>query len=131
MAFTSLKQLWFCEREKGGTCSLSVPLSSPLLLLKPLFLKSYKMWAKKDHLIHCTPRGRILSFSCKKRETCCYSPAGDVAVVNRRTCGRAAIITKGQKNWEREELQCLNVVGGGGSEVRYPCPRAGHRGYQG
>lgn len=71
MAFASLKQLWFCERENRGTCSLSFPSSSPLLLLKPRFLKSYETWARaisKDCLIRCSPRGRILAFPARREK---------------------------------------------------------------
>lgn len=128
--------LWKVEvREKGVTCPLLVTLSSPLLLLKPLFLKAYETWVKtisKDLLMYCSPRGRILTFSARRKEPAvCYCPAGDVAVLNRKICGRAAVITKGHKNWGREELQCPNMVGGGDKMVRYPHPWAGHHGYKG
>lgn len=93
---------------------------------KASLLKAYKTWVKtisKDLLMYRSPRGGILTFPARRKEPAvCYCPAGDVAVVNRKTCGRAAVITKGHKNWGREELQCLNVVGDGDKVVRYPCP---------
>ena len=83
----------------------------------------------RRYLIHCSPRGGILAFPARRNQL--VLPSREVAVVNRKTCGRAAVKTKGHKNWERQQLRWLHVVGDGGSVAGYPCPRAGHDGYQG